>query len=238
MVSRKSRLCFVSAIRPSIDIAVYQTTCTAATLPDVVAPFSGGRIPLPDYRSSTCRPHEPLIATLRRVVLGRPLPSSASKTERLSIPRAMGAFGLYALSSVAYGPDEILYVLLLAGVAGTRFDLPIALAIALLLGIVATSYSQTIYAYPRGGGSFTVAKENLGVDAGLAAAAALMVDYLTTVAVSVTAGVAALVAVWPALNAHRVWIDVLLIAILVFINLRGVREAGAAFVLPTYAFVG
>ena len=150
----------------------------------------------------------------------------------------MGAFGLDALSSVAYGPDEILYVLLLAGVAGTRFDLPIALAIALLLGIVATSYSQTIYAYPRGGGSFTVAKENLGIDAGLTAAAALMVDYLTTVAVSVTAGVAALVAVWPALNAHRVWIDVLLIAILVFINLRGVREAGAAFVLPTYAFVG
>ena len=150
----------------------------------------------------------------------------------------MGAFGLDALSSVAYGPDEILYVLLLAGVAGTRFDLPIALAIALLLGIVATSYRQTIYAYPRGGGSFTVAKENLGIDAGLTAAAALMVDYLTTVAVSVTAGVAALVAVWPALNAHRVWIDVLLIAILVFINLRGVREAGAAFVLPTYAFVG
>jgi len=150
----------------------------------------------------------------------------------------MGAFGLDALSSVAYGPDEILYVLLLAGVVGTHFDLPIALAIALLLGIVATSYRQTIYAYPRGGGSFTVAKENLGVNAGLTAAAALMVDYLTTVAVSVTAGVAALVAVWPALNAHRVWIDVLLIAILVFINLRGVREAGAAFILPTYLFIG
>jgi amino acid transporter len=150
----------------------------------------------------------------------------------------MGAFGLDALSSVAYGPDEILYVLLLAGAAGTAFDLPIALAIALLLGIVATSYRQTIYAYPRGGGSFTVARANLGVNAGLTAAAALMVDYLTTVAVSVTAGVAALVAVWPELDTHRVLIDVALIAILVFINLRGVREAGSTFVLPTYAFIG
>lgn len=179
-----------------------------------------------------------MIDALRRSVLGRPLPTSASKGERLSIPRAMGAFGLDALSSVAYGPDEILYVLLLAGSAGTMFDLPVAVAIALLLAIVATSYRQTIYAYPRGGGSFTVAKENIGVNAGLTAAAALMVDYLTTVAVSVTAGVAALVAVWPGLDAYRVLIDVSMVAILVVINLRGVREAGAAFVLPTYAFVG
>lgn len=150
----------------------------------------------------------------------------------------MGAFGLDALSSVAYGPDEILYVLLLAGAAGLAYDMPIALAIALLLAIVATSYRQTIRAYPRGGGSYTVARENIGVDAGLVAAAALMVDYVTTVAVSVTAGVAALVAVWPQLDAHRVVIDVFLIAALVYVNLRGVREAGSAFVLPTYLFVG
>src|ERR1700730_16029592 len=181
---------------------------------------------------------EPLIDTLRRIALGHPLPSSASKVERLSIPRAMGAFGLDALSSVAYGPDEILYVLLLAGAAGALFDLPVAVAIALLLAIVATSYRQTIYAYPKGGGSFTVARENIGINAGLTAAAALMVDYLTTVAVSVTAGVAALVAVWPALDSYRVPIDVAMIVILVVINLRGVREAGAAFVLPTYAFIG
>ena len=150
----------------------------------------------------------------------------------------MGAFGLDALSSVAYGPDEILYVLLLAGSAGALFDFPVAVAIALLLAIVATSYRQTIYAYPKGGGSFTVARENIGINAGLTAAAALMVDYLTTVAVSVTAGVAALVAVWPALDSYRVPIDVAMIVILVVINLRGVREAGAAFVLPTYAFIG
>ncbi len=150
----------------------------------------------------------------------------------------MGAFGLDALSSVAYGPDEILYALLLAGSAGLALDLPVALAIAALLAIVAFSYRQTIYAYPRGGGSYTVARENLGIRPGLVAAAALMVDYLTTVAVSVTAGVAAIVAFVPGLNADRVLLDVALIVLLIAINLRGVRDSGAAFVLPTYAFIG
>jgi amino acid transporter len=150
----------------------------------------------------------------------------------------MGAFGLDALSSVAYGPDEILYALLLAGSAGLALDLPVALAIAALLAIVAFSYRQTIYAYPRGGGSYTVARENLGIRPGLVAAAALMVDYLTTVAVSVTAGVAAIVAFVPGLNADRVVLDVALVVVLIAINLRGVRDSGAAFVLPTYAFIG
>src|ERR1700730_16872494 len=108
-----------------------------------------------------------------RALLGRPLRSSEQRRERLTKTAAIGAFGLDALSSVAYGPDEILYVLLLAGAAGTAFDLPITLAIALLLVVVATSYRQTIYAYPRGGGSFTVARENLGVNAGLNAGGAL-----------------------------------------------------------------
>ncbi len=150
----------------------------------------------------------------------------------------MGAFGLDALSSVAYGPDEILYALLLAGSAGLALDLPVALAIAALLAIVAFSYRQTIYAYPQGGGSYTVARENLGIRPGLVAAAALMVDYLTTVAVSVTAGVAAIVAFVPGLNADRVVLDVALVVVLIAINLRGVRDSGAAFVLPTYAFIG
>jgi amino acid transporter len=174
---------------------------------------------------------------LGRVLLGRPLPSSAQQHERLTKTAAIGAFGLDALSSVAYGPDEILYVLLLAGTAGVAFDIPIAVAIALLLAIVVTSYRQTIYAYPNGGGSFTVASRNLGRTAGLVAAGALMVDYLTTVAVSVTAGVAALIAFAPAINPYRVVIDVAAIVILMVINLRGVREAGAAFILPTYVFV-
>src|ERR1700688_440851 len=174
---------------------------------------------------------------LGRALLGRPLPSSAQQHERLTKTAAIGAFGLDALSSVAYGPDEILYVLLLAGTAGVAFDLPIAAAIALLLAVVAFSYRQTIHAYPNGGGSFTVASRNLGRSAGLVAAGALMVDYLTTVAVSVTAGVAALVAFAPGLDTYRVVIDVIAIVVLMVVNLRGVREAGAAFILPTYIFV-
>jgi amino acid transporter len=175
---------------------------------------------------------------LQRVLIGRPLPTTAAAEERLTRPRAIGAFGLDALSSVAYGLDEILYVLLLAGAAGARWDVPIALAIAGLLVIVTVSYRQTIYAYPQGGGSFTVARENLGTTAGLVAAAALMVDYLTTVAVSVTAGVQAVIAFVPALDRHRVAAGLACILLLVLVNLRGVREAGAAFVAPTYLFVG
>ena len=119
---------------------------------------------------------------ISRLLLGPALPTSAAEGERLNRTRAIGAFGLDALSSVAYGPDEILYVLVLAGSVGTRFDLPIALAITALLAIVAVSYRQTIFAYPRGGGSYTVARQNLGTGAGLVAAGALMVDSLTTIA--------------------------------------------------------
>jgi amino acid transporter len=172
-----------------------------------------------------------------RALLGRPLPTSAQNKERLTKTAAIGAFGLDALSSVAYGPDEILYVLLLAGSAGLAFDLPIAGAIVLLLAVVAFSYRQTIHAYPNGGGSFTVASRNLGRTAGLLAAGALMVDYLTTVAVSVTAGVAALIAFAPGLNSYRVPADVIAIVVIMIVNLRGVREAGAAFILPTYVFL-
>ncbi len=179
-----------------------------------------------------------MIEGVQRLLLGRPLPTAEAEHERLNRPGALGAFGLDALSSVAYGPDEILYVLILAGAAGTRLDLPIALAITALLAIVVTSYRQTIFAYPKGGGSYTVARENLGTGAGLLAAAALMVDYLTTVAVSVTAGVEALMALVPALIAHRVALDMACIVVLMLVNLRGVREAGALFVLPTYLFIG
>ncbi|MBV8084299.1 MAG: APC family permease [Chloroflexi bacterium] len=175
---------------------------------------------------------------ISRLLFGPPLPTAAAEGERLNKSRAIGAFGLDALSSVAYGPDEILYVLLLAGAAGTALNLPIALAITALLAIVAVSYRQTIFAYPRRGGSYTVARENLGRAAGLIAAAALMVDYLTTVAVSVTAGVQAIGAFVPVFDQHRVIAGVCAISLLMLINLRGVREAGAAFVIPTYAFIG
>src|ERR1700730_1250572 len=176
--------------------------------------------------------------TIQRLLLGRPIASSASSGERLTRSSALGAFGLDALSSVAYGPDEILYVLLLAGAAGLALDVPIAVAIALLLVIVANSYRPTNLAYPRGGGSYTVARENLGTYPGLTAAAALMVDYLTTVAVSVTAGAQAITAFAPVLFRYRMAMDVACVLLLVIINLRGVREAGAAFILPTYIFIG
>ncbi len=173
-----------------------------------------------------------------RLIFGRPLRTSEGEKERLDRPRALGAFGLDALSSVAYGPDEILYVLVLAGAAGLVWDIPIALAIVALLAIVVTSYRQTIYAYPHGGGSYTVARENLGTRAGLIAAAALMVDYLTTVAVSVTAGVEALIALAPGVDPYRVPLDIAIILLLMLVNLRGVRESGGVFILPTYIFIG
>src|SRR5438045_6595055 len=133
-----------------------------------------------------------MVEDVRRRLWGGRSRTWEAHDQRLNKRRALGAFGLDALSSVAYGPDEILYVLILAGAVGTRFSLPVALAIVALLAIVVTSYRQTLYAYPNGGGSYTVARENLGTPAGLLAAAALMVDYLATVAVSVTAGGGAL----------------------------------------------
>lgn len=176
--------------------------------------------------------------SLQRLLIGRPLPTEAVHEERLSQPRAMGAFGIDALSSVAYGPDEIFYVLLLAGTAGAVWGVPVAVGLAALLAIVVASYRQTIHAYPHGGGSFTVARENLGTNAGLVAAASLMVDYVLTIAVSTTAGIQALGTFIPFLDQHRVEACVVSVAALTIINLRGVREAGAYFILPAYLFVG
>jgi amino acid transporter len=178
------------------------------------------------------------MASLSRVLIGRPLPNDAMRDERLSQPKAMGAFGIDALSSVAYGPDEILYVLLLAGSAGAAWGVPVAIALAGLLAVVVFSYRQTIHAYPHGGGSFTVARENLGTTAGLFAASSLMVDYVLTVAVSSTAGIQALGTFIPSLNDHRVIACIAAILALILVNLRGVKEAGALFVLPAYLFVG
>src|SRR6202022_4732279 len=179
-----------------------------------------------------------MMRSVYRLAFGRPLRTSEGDHERLDRPRAIGAFGLDALSSVAYGPDEILYVLVLAGSAGVAWNLPIAAAIVALLAIVVTSYRQTIFAYPHGGGSYTVARENLGSGISLVAAAALMVDYVTTVAVSITAGVEAIIAFAPGLDAVRVPLDVGLILLLMLVNLRGGREAGGLFIIPTYIFVG
>jgi amino acid transporter len=174
---------------------------------------------------------------IKQVLLGRPLPTSATTLERLSRPAAIAAFGLDALSSIAYAPQEILFVLVLAGAAGMALTLPIAAAIILLLAIVTASYRQTIFAYPGGGGSYIVARANLGTGFGLVAAAALMIDYLLVVAVSVTAGVQELTSAFPALHDLRVIICVASIALMVLANLRGIRESGTLFSIPTYAFI-
>jgi amino acid transporter len=174
---------------------------------------------------------------IKQVLLGQPLPTSATTLERLSRPAAIAAFGLDALSSIAYAPQEILFVLVLAGAAGLALTLPIAAAIILLLAIVTLSYRQTIFAYPNGGGSYIVARENLGTGSGLVAAAALMIDYLLVVAVSVTAGVQELTSAFPVLYDQRVIICVACIALMVLANLRGTRESGTLFSIPTYAFI-
>jgi amino acid transporter len=178
-----------------------------------------------------------MLGDLKRVLVGAPLVTSATAHERLSRPAALAAFGLDALSSVAYAPQEILFVLVLAGAAGMELVLPVALAIVVLMAMVAASYRQTIYAYPSGGGSYIVARENLGTRWGLVAGAALTVDYLLVVAVSVSAGVAELASAFPMLLPYRVPLGVGLIAFMVLVNLRGVREAGAAWSVPTYVFI-
>ncbi len=174
---------------------------------------------------------------LKRVVVGRALASH--KLEHQLLPKflALPVFSSDPLSSVAYATEEMMLVLALAGAAALRFKIPIALAIGLLLIIVVTSYRQTVKAYPRGGGSYIVAKENLGTIPGLVAAAAILTDYVLTVAVSITAGTIAITSAAPSLAQHRVIMAVGLVLFVTLANLRGVREAGILFAVPTYGFV-
>jgi len=173
----------------------------------------------------------------RRTLFGRPLPTEASVHQRLTKVKALAVFSSDALSSVAYATEEILLVLVTAGAAALSLSLPIACVITGLLVIVATSYYQTVHGYPSGGGAYIVAHENLGVWPGLTAAAALLIDYVLTVAVSITAGVIAVTSALPALYPYRVEICLLAIALITWGNLRGVRESGTLFSIPTYAFI-
>jgi len=174
---------------------------------------------------------------LKRLLIGSPLASVEARHQRLGKAIALAVFSSDALSSVAYATEEILLALSPAGAAAVAFALPVALAIVALIAVVATSYWQTIHAYPSGGGAYIVARENLGLVAGLVAAAALLTDYTLTVSVSVAAGVAAITSAVPGLYPHRVFLGVTLIAVVVLANLRGVRESGRIFAVPTYAFV-
>ncbi|MBI1962814.1 MAG: APC family permease [Candidatus Rokubacteria bacterium] len=177
------------------------------------------------------------LALVKRLLVGAPMPLAQARHERLGKAVALAVFASDPLSSVAYATEEILLVLILAGTVALSYSLPVALGIAALLAIVVTSYRQTVAAYPQGGGAYLVAKDNIGVFPALTAAAALLVDYVLTVAVSVAAGIAALTSAAPALLPYRVVLCVLAIAGIALGNLRGVRESGRLFAAPTYFFV-
>jgi len=174
---------------------------------------------------------------IREFVIGKPLATKDAIHQRLSIPKALAVFSSDALSSTAYATEAILLVLVGASMAAFSISIGIALAIAALMLIVSFSYYQTIHAYPNGGGAYIVAKDNLGMWPGLIAAGALLIDYVLTVAVSVSAGTAALVSAFPDLAHLRVDIALVLVAFITIINLRGVRESGTFFSIPTYAFI-
>jgi amino acid transporter len=175
---------------------------------------------------------------LKRLVLGSPIPTSHEPHERLNKVSALAVFSSDALSSVAYGTEEIMKVLIVAGTSALSLTLPIATAIVVLLAIVVASYRQTIRAYPTGGGSYIVASDNLGILAGLTAAAALLIDYVLTVAVSVAAGVAAITSLVPSLLPYTTLLSVGGVLLIALANLRGARESATIFAAPTYAFVG
>lgn len=177
---------------------------------------------------------------IRRFLIGSPLPSWRSVHERLPKVLALPILASDNISSVAYATEEMLLILIIAGSMAVHSPLVLylALAIVILQAIVVTSYRQTVKAYPSGGGAYTVAKENLGADAGLTAGAALIIDYTLTVAVSIAAGVAAIVSAYPVLAPYRVELALAGIAILALGNLRGVRESGLLFAMPTYVFLG
>ena len=175
---------------------------------------------------------------LKRWLLGHPLTTKQAVHERLSNPVALAIFSSDPLSSVAYATEEILLVLVLAGTAALHYSIGISIVIVGLVAILTASYRQVIFAYPSGGGAYVVAKCTLGEPPGLVAAAALLIDYVLTVAVSVAAGIAAITSAVPELHEHRVGLGLLAIVVLTLGNLRGVRESGKIFALPTYLFIG
>ncbi|UVT14767.1 MAG: APC family permease [Nitrospira sp.] len=175
---------------------------------------------------------------LKRWLVGDPLKTAQARHERLSKTIALAIFSSNAISSVAYGTEEILLVLMLAGTAAVAWSIPVSLAILFLILVLTISYRQIIYEYPQGGGAYVVARSNLGDIPALVAAAALMIDYVLTVAVSVAAGIAALTSAIPSLFIHREALGLVAILFMIVMNLRGVRESGKFFAVPTYFAIG
>ncbi len=177
------------------------------------------------------------IGAIKNRIIGNPLETSKLEEERLPKSLALAVFSSDALSSVAYATEEILLVLILAGSAVLGLSMPIALGIIALLTILALSYRQVITAYPSGGGAYIVASKNLGATAGLIAGASLLIDYILTVAVSIAAGVAAVTSALPFLSTYKVEIAVGMVALVALANLKGARDSGKLFAIPTYAFI-
>src|SRR5688572_26454941 len=179
-----------------------------------------------------------MYSVLKRLLIGRPLRSAEQEHQRLIKLIALAIFSSDAISSTAYATEEILHVLVpQAGMEALRYLIPISLIVMVLLAVVALSYRQTIFAYPGGGGSYTVARENLGTGPSLVAAGSMLTDYVLTVAVSISAGVAAITSAVPELREHRVGLGLGLIALITLANLRGLKEAGTMFAAPTYLYI-
>jgi amino acid transporter len=174
---------------------------------------------------------------LRTVLIGRPIHSEREEHERLTKVKGLAIFSSDNISSSAYGPEEIMRVLVAAGAGALTLTLPLAGLIVVMLAIVTVSYRQTIKAYPMGASSYIVASDNMGARFGVLAAAALLIGYVVTVAVSVSAGVAAMTSLEPEIYDDRVWISVVLVLLIMLGNLRGIRESGTIFMVPTYAYI-
>ncbi len=175
--------------------------------------------------------------SFKRLIVGQPISTELMHHERIPKWKALAVLSSDALSSVAYATEEVLIPLALFATAAVAWSMPIAVAIAVLLFVVTVSYRQTIEAYPGGGGAYTVARENIGETAGLVAGAALLIDYVLTVAVSVSAGIENIASAFPSLLPYKATIDVVVILVIMMMNLRGVRESANLFALPTYLFI-
>ncbi len=176
--------------------------------------------------------------SIKSFLIGSPIETIREKHERLTKIMGLAVFSSDAMSSVAYATEEILFALVIAGTAMLHYSMPVAFGISALIAIVAMSYFQTIHAYPNGGGAYIVAKDNLGTYPGLIAGSALLIDYVLTVTVSVSAGIAAITSAFPAFHDHRIALCIFAIALVMIGNLRGVRESGQIFSLPAYIFIG
>ena len=176
--------------------------------------------------------------TWRTWLIGRPLPTTEAPHQTISKVVGLAVFGADALSSIAYAPQEMLVILAAAGTQAFVYAFPISIIITALLAIVTISYQQTIYAYPGGGGAYTVVKENLGITSALVAGSALLLDYILLAAVAISSGVAQIVSAIPALYPYKVALAVGFLILIAIANLRGVKESGNTFAAPTYFFLG